>query len=158
MTDLISDVEQIINKYQKTSESLIAVLQDIQEKYHYLPEDSLKFVSKELNVPLSRIFAVATFYNAFSLKPKGRYIIQVCMGTACHIKGAPILLEELKNILNIEEHEITKDGLFSIETVRCLGCCSLAPVVNIGGTVYGNLRPESLEKIINNLIKENRGT
>ncbi len=153
MIEVVSDVNEILNRYEKSSESLIAVLQEIQEKYHYLPEESLKYVSEQLKVPLTQVFAVATFYNAFSLQPKGKYVIQVCMGTACHIKGAPVLLEELKSILNVEEHEVTKDGLFSVETVRCLGCCSLAPVISISGRVYGNLKPENIEGIIKSLKK-----
>ena len=153
MIEVVSDINEILNRYEKSSESLIAVLQEIQEKYHYLPEESLKYVSEQLKVPLTQVFAVATFYNAFSLIPKGKYVIQVCMGTACHIKGAPVLLEELKSILNIEEHEVTKDGLFSVETVRCLGCCSLAPVISIGGRVYGNLKPENIDGIIKSLKK-----
>ena len=153
MIEVVSDVKEILNRYEKSSESLISVLQEIQERYHYLPEESLRYVSEQLKVPLTQVFAVATFYNAFSLKPKGKYVIQVCMGTACHIKGAPVLLEELKNILNVEEHEVTKDGLFSVETVRCLGCCSLAPVISISGRVYGNLKPENIEGIIKSLKK-----
>ncbi len=153
MIEVVSDINEILNRYEKSSESLIAVLQEIQEKYHYLPEESLKYVSEQLKVPLTQVFAVATFYNAFSLRPKGKYVIQVCMGTACHIKGAPVLLEELKSILNVEEQEVTKDGLFSVETVRCLGCCSLAPVISISGRVYGNLKPENIEGIIESLKK-----
>jgi len=154
MIDVRESIEQIISKYEKSSESLIPVLQDMQEIFHYLPEEGLKKVSKELKVPLQQVFSVATFYNAFSLTPKGKYIIQVCMGTACHLKGAQEILNELCIKLNVEEKEVTKDGLFSIETVRCLGCCSLAPVININGKTFGNLKPEKVGEIIDEYRKK----
>ncbi len=149
MIELNKTLDEIVQKYEITTESLMPILQDIQDAFHYLSEESLKEISKKLDIPLNRVFSVATFYNAFSLKPKGRYVVQVCMGTACHIKGASILLEEIRSNLGIDEGETTKDGLFSLETVRCLGCCSLAPVININGKAYGNLKPEKVGSILN---------
>ena len=124
------------------------VLQDVQQELHYLPEQCLKETAEYLNVPLNRVYSVATFYNAFSLIPKGKYNIQVCAGTACHIKGADRLLDEIATVLGIREGETTDDGLFSVETVRCLGCCSLAPVMNVNGKTYGNLKPDQIRAIL----------
>jgi NADH-quinone oxidoreductase subunit E len=149
VTELKKKFEVIAKKYEREVESLMPFLQDIQEEFHYLPEESLKEVAQRLAIPLNRVFSVATFYNAFSLKPKGKYVIQVCMGTACHIKGAPLLLEEISSLLGVREGGTTEDRLFSVETVRCLGCCSLAPVININGNAYGNLSPEKIGSIIN---------
>lgn len=141
-------LKKIFSNYADDSESLLPILQDIQEELHYLPEEYLKETAHQLKVSLNRVFSVATFYNAFSLIPKGKYNIQVCAGTACHIKGANRLLDEITSILGIKEGETTDDGLFSVETVRCLGCCSLAPVMNINGKTYGNLKPENIREIL----------
>lgn len=149
--------DAIIQRHTLTPESLMPVLQDVQDTFHYLPEECLKEVAKNLAIPLNRVFSVATFYNAFSLKPKGKHIIQVCMGTACHIKGASVLLEEITSTLGIQEGETTKDGLFSVESVRCLGCCSLAPVINVSGKAYGNLKPEDIQPIIKKYKEKENG-
>ena len=141
-------LEHIIEQHSHTPESLIPVLQDIQEEFNFLSEANLKEVAKELGVPLHQVYSVATFYNAFSLKPKGVHVIQVCLGTACHLKRGQGLYEEIHRILNIETGVVTKDGLFSVESVRCLGCCSLAPAIMIGKKTYGNLTRDKLQKII----------
>ena len=147
-SDITTELEELIEKYPKGSESLLTVLEDIQDRFNYLSEDALKTVSEKLGVPLNQVYSVSTFYNAFSLKPKGKYVIQVCRGTACHLMGANPLFEEISSVLHINEGETTKDGLFSVESVRCLGCCSLAPVISINGKVYGNLKPELIKNIL----------
>ncbi|RLE01454.1 MAG: NAD(P)H-dependent oxidoreductase subunit E [Candidatus Aminicenantes bacterium] len=107
----------------------MSILQDIQDEYHYLPKEALEIASKTLNIPLIDIIGVATFYRSFSLKPKGKHQIVVCMGTACHVRGAPKILEEFERKLNIPCGETTPDGEFSLESVACLGCCAIGPVV-----------------------------
>ncbi|MFC1584076.1 NADH-quinone oxidoreductase subunit NuoE [Fibrobacterota bacterium] len=143
-----ASVEKIINRYDIDTESLLPILQEVQEELHYLPEHCMRSTASHLEIPLSRVFSVATFYNAFSLIPKGKYNIQVCTGTACHIKGAGRLMDELYNQLSIKDGETTEDRHFSVETVRCLGCCSLAPVLMINGKTFGNLQPEKIKKIL----------
>ncbi|MGA1869481.1 MAG: complex I 24 kDa subunit family protein [bacterium] len=141
-------LDEIFGKHEGSLESLIAVLQDIQEKYHYLSEDNMREVAKRFNVPVSQVFSVAHFYTAFSLEPKGEYIIQVCMGTACHVRGAPRILEELERLLEIKDGETTEDKRFSLETVNCVGACALGPVMIINGEYHGHLNPAKVEKII----------
>ena len=126
------------------------ILQDIQEEYNYLPPDVLQEVAKEINVPKARVFGVATFYKAFSLKPRGKEIIKVCMGTACHVRGAPLIKDELERQLNIKAGQTTKDHRYSLELVNCVGACAMAPVAIVGDTYYPNLGPDKLKKIIRN--------
>src|SRR5574340_1783226 len=132
-TTMEKTVKEIVDRHGAKKNSLIAILQDIQEEFKYLPKEALKFLKKVLDVPLARIYEVATFYNAFSLTPRGKYLVEVCAGTACHVKGAFNLLENLERELKIKCGETTKGGMFTLEQVRCLGCCSLAPVVRIDG-------------------------
>lgn len=145
----MSDLKLILEKHPIAAESLIAVLQDVQDEYNYLSEINLKEVAVSLGVPLQQVYGVATFYNAFSLKPKGINVIQVCLGTACHLKGASQLNEELHHNLEIKAGDVTEDGLFSVEGVRCLGCCSLAPALRIGETTYGHIKLNKINKILN---------
>jgi NADH:ubiquinone oxidoreductase subunit E len=128
--------------------TLIGVLQQIQKTYNYLPEEALRYVSERMDVRLSQIYAVATFYKAFSLEPKGRNIIRVCTGTACHLKGSIEILRELEKKLDVERGGTTRDMMFTLETVNCLGCCALSPVMTIGEEYYGNLDITQLDKII----------
>ena len=128
--------------------TLIGVLQQVQKAYNYLPEDALRYVSERMDVRLSQLYAVATFYKTFSLKPKGRNIIRVCTGTACHLKGADEILHELENKLDVTAGETTGDKLFTLETVNCLGCCALAPVMTIGEKYYGGLDITMLDDVI----------
>lgn len=146
--------KEIIKKYNRDKSSLIAVLQDIQEQYNYLPKDALATVNEEMEIPASRIYEVATFYNSFSLNPRGRYLIEVCAGTACHVQGAARLMDRLQRDLEIECGETTKDNMFSLEEVRCLGCCSLAPVVRIGGDIHPYLTQDKIPKILGNYRKQ----
>lgn len=141
-------VEGIIKEYKDKKESLVAVLQNINEEYKYLPENILKYISQGLDIPLSLIYRVATFYNAFSLKPKGKHVITVCMGTTCHVKGAPMIVNALERELGIKTGETTEDMSFTLETVACLGCCGLAPVLTIGEDLHGKLTQARIPKLI----------
>jgi len=141
-------VDKIIDGYEAKSSALIGILQDVQEKYHYLPQEALSLIKKRLNIPLINILSVATFYNIFTLKPRGRHLINVCMGTACHVKGAGKILERLERELGIKRSETTRNLKFSLEIVRCLGCCSLAPVMRIDSDTYGNLRQDKAIEIL----------
>ncbi|MGB9791130.1 MAG: NADH-quinone oxidoreductase subunit NuoE [Thermacetogeniaceae bacterium] len=142
------EVKGIIACHPEPEGRLLGILEAIQRKFRYLPEDVLRVVAEELKVPLSRVFGVATFYSAFSLEPKGRHLISVCHGTACHVRGAGQLTERLEKELGIKEGETTDDGLFTLEAVRCLGCCSLSPVVSIDGTTYGRVKTEQIPEIL----------
>lgn len=144
----VAGVESILDRYEGKGESLIAVLQDLQSRYRYLHRDMLVLVSGKLGVPLSQVYSVATFFNAFSLTPRGQYTISVCLGTACHVQGGQRILEKLERDLNIKEGETTPDYSFSLEAVRCLGCCGLAPVVTIGEDLYGKVSQAKLSKIV----------
>lgn len=138
----------IIEKENIRRGSLVPILQRIQEAYGYLPRDVLTTVSRRIDVPLTEILGTATFYSQFRFEPVGKHLIKVCHGTACHIAGAERLTDILKDLLKIEEHQTTRDGLFTLERVACLGCCSLAPVVMINEQAYGNLTPDKLFKVM----------
>ena len=146
--DDVRKVSDIIDKYRQEKSVLIPVLQEITREYGYLPKDILVYVSVELDIPLSQIYNVATFYAAFSLKPRGKYMVSVCLGTACHVKGGGRIMERLERELKISPDETTKDKLFSLEAVRCLGCCSIAPVIRIGSTTYGRLKQDDIPRIL----------
>jgi len=151
----LKDVETYLNSIDlndKTEEErrslLIEVLHKVQENLGYIPNEVQKLVARKLEIPSSQVYGVVTFYNFFTTKPKGKYPISVCLGTACYVGGANELLDEFKKILNVEEEEVTEDGLFSIHPVRCLGACGLAPVVKIGEKVHGRLKRNDVRKII----------
>ncbi len=137
-----------MEQYGKKQSGLIPILQDIQKHKGYLPQEELSLVAKELKVPLSRLYSLATFYKVFSLAPRGRHTINVCLGTACHVKGGAKLLDKLKRDLEINPGETTKDKRFTLEAVRCVGCCGLAPVVVIDGDFHGKLNQKKLEKVL----------
>ncbi|QCX32501.1 NADH-quinone oxidoreductase subunit NuoE [Caloramator sp. E03] len=139
---------EIIKSYKEVKGGLMPVLQQIQNVYGYLPEDILKKVSEELNIPMTEIYGVATFYSFFSLKPKGEHIIRVCLGTACYVKGAQQIIDKLSEVLSVEVNDTTKDGKFTLEATRCLGACGLAPVMMIDSKVYGRLTPDDIPNII----------
>ncbi len=141
-------VSEILNKYARDESSLIAMLQDLQEEYSYLPREALEQISREMGVPLSRILSLATFFRAFSLKPKGKHPIHVCLGTACHVRGGQLILEKFERELGIKTGETTSDLLFSLDAVRCLGCCGLAPVVMVGEEVHGKVTQTKVPVII----------
>lgn len=138
----------IIKKYPNEKRYTLAILQDIQKEFNYIPRDVMINISEYLKLPLSDIYSMATFYKALSLKAKGKYIIKVCNGTACHIRGSNKLIEEITEVLNILPGETTEDGLFSIEIVNCLGACALAPVMVINGKYYGGMNKEKVKAAI----------
>ena len=145
MTD---KVKNIISRYEKKQENILSVLEDLNAEFNYLYEDVLRNVSSEFNLPLSKVFSLATFYKAFSLKPKGKHIVLVCMGTACHVRGGPKISEQLEQILNIKSGETTPDNLFTLETVNCLGACALGPLMVIDGKYHGKVTSGKISKIL----------
>ncbi|UCF06939.1 MAG: NADH-quinone oxidoreductase subunit NuoE [bacterium] len=146
--------QQILSQHDINRESIIAVLQDINNRYRYLPDDILRHVAAALNVPLSLVYSLATFYNAFSLVPRGKYVIRVCMGTACHVQGGHQILQGLERMLNVPVGGTTEDMNFSLEEVRCLGCCGLAPVITINEDLYGSVTQAKLPKILKRYREE----
>ena len=149
-------VEAIISKYNSNHDSVIAILQDIQAKYHYLPEHVLRMVAEHLELPLIQVYGVATFFKAFSLKPRGEHLIRACVGTACHVRGAQSVLDETKRQLGVGVGETTEDMRFTLETVNCLGACALGPVMVVDDKYYGEMSPKKVKTIINNYKKEIR--
>jgi len=141
-------LESYINSLEDKKGSLIAVLHKAQEIFGYLPEEVQSFVAKKLGIPRSKVYGVVTFYSFFTMTPKGKHPISVCLGTACYVRGAAKILEEFKRKLEIDIGETTRDGLFSLDGLRCVGACSLAPVVMVGDKVYGKVSVEMVEKII----------
>ena len=141
-------INGIIERHPQDPSSIIQVLLDIQNELYYLPKDVLEHVSKRLGVPMSHSYHLATFYKAFSLKPKGKYPIAVCTGTACHVQGAMKIYDQISRELHITEGERTSDNKFSIESVRCLGCCGLAPVVTVGKNLHGKIPVAKVNKIL----------
>jgi NADH:ubiquinone oxidoreductase subunit E len=127
---------------------LVGVLQDVQNHYTYLPKAALSYISEELDIPLSQVYSLATYYKAFSLKPRGKYVISLCMGTACHVRGAGRIADEIKKKLDIKTGETTHDGLFTFETVNCLGCCAIGPVMMIDDVYYGELTAKKVDAIL----------
>ena len=141
-------IKSCLTKYNFEKKALISILQDIQEEYNYLPQEALNIVSKTLSIPLIDIVGVATFYRAFSLEPRGEHLVTVCMGTACHVRGGPNILEEFERKLNINAGETTEDGQFSLETVACLGCCAIGPVVIVDGNYYAQTSIRKVDAIL----------
>ncbi|MBN1835599.1 MAG: NADH-quinone oxidoreductase subunit NuoE [Spirochaetales bacterium] len=143
--------QEILRRYRPARDSLIPILQAVQEAEGYISKDSIYAISDYLGLPESKIFGVATFYNQFRLNPPGRCQIQICRGTACHVKGSFNLLEVLQQELGIEAGQTTRDGAFSLETVACLGACSIAPVMTVNGEFYGRLDKKALLRILADL-------
>jgi NADH-quinone oxidoreductase subunit E len=141
-------IDQIVDKHQGEASSLIQILLDIQSQNNWLPKEALERVSERLRVPLTRIRHVATFYKAFSLNPKGRHQIHICMGTACHVRGAPRVLDTVQDLIGIKPGETDADMKFSLETVNCLGCCALGPVVEIDGKTHGKMSTAEIEGVL----------
>lgn len=151
-------VDAILAKYPPKELSTIAVLQDIQEYYHYLPEEIFPYVARALNVSEARLYGVATFYENFSLDPKGKYVIRCCDGTACHVRGSLPILNKLREELGLSETKKTTDDLlFTVETVSCLGACGLAPVLTVNGETYPAMTPEKAVGLLNELREKEAG-
>ncbi|MGB9499956.1 MAG: NAD(P)H-dependent oxidoreductase subunit E [Dissulfuribacterales bacterium] len=150
-------LNRILKKHDYEQSSIIAILQDLQEKENYLPERDMAYISEKLSLPLPRLYRIATFYNAFSLTPRGKYLINVCLGTACHVRGAANVLDRIKFELGIDVGGMTKDKLFSLETVNCLGACALGPVVVIGDEYHGQMTPAKVSSAIKKRRKSAKG-
>jgi len=149
-------VEAIIREYGGSRDSLISVLHDIQSEYHYLPEDMLRLVAGQLELPLIQVYGVATFFRACSLKPRGKHIVSVCLGTACHVRGAPAVLDEAKRQLGIAPGDTTEDMLFTLETVNCLGACALGPIMVVDDKYHGQMRAVKVKTILSRYKKAPR--
>jgi NADP-reducing hydrogenase subunit HndA len=143
----------VIEKHKDMKGALIPILHEAQEIYGYLPIRVQKKISEKMKIPLTEIYGVVTFYTRFSLKPKGKYKVQVCLGTACYVKGAGDIQDKFKELLGIDVGECTEDGLFSLDACRCVGACGLAPVAMINEEVYGRLRPDDVQGIIDKYSK-----
>ncbi len=153
----LGPVCEIIGKHDFQKSALIGILQDIQAVMHYLPQKALVQVSKSLDIPLTHIYEVATFYKAFSLEPRGKHTIKVCLGTACHVRGGPKILKEITQQLTIEPGQTTKDKKFSFQVVNCLGVCAIGPVMFVDGKFYGEMTPVKARRIIDKLSKGKGG-
>jgi NADH:ubiquinone oxidoreductase subunit E len=144
------ELDEIIEKeFNKDKESLIMMLQAIQRHYNYVPRPALAYLSTKIGVPYSKIYGVATFYSTFSLEPRGRNIVSICLGTACHVRGADRVHERIENALGISDGQTTEDQRYTLESVRCIGCCSLGPVVKINEDMHGRLAPDKVSQILN---------
>jgi NADH-quinone oxidoreductase subunit E len=151
----INTVDAIIDKYEEHESAIISILQDVQEQYRYLPKDVFAHISKRLKISRARIYSIATFYENFSLEPKGKYVIKICDGTACHVrKSIPILERFQRDLGLLSGGHTTEDLLFTVETVSCLGACGLAPVVTVNEKVYAAVTPDSASELVVNIKKE----
>lgn len=145
---IFREIQKVIDDTGGQSGALIRVLQQAQGMIGYLPPPVLKTISRDLKVPLSEVYGIVSFYHFFTTVPKGKYVIQVCMGTSCYVKGGETLLNILRKDLGLEPGGITRDGKFSLETVRCLGCCGLSPVIAVGEDVHRKVRPNDIKAIL----------
>jgi NADP-reducing hydrogenase subunit HndA len=148
---VVAQIKSICDKFGNDPGELINILHESQHLLGYLPEEVQRIIAHKLNIPVSKVYGVVTFYAFFTMTPKGKYPISVCLGTACYVRGSEKLLEEIKRLLGIDVGETTPDGKFSLDCLRCVGACGLAPVVMIGEKVYGRLQPTELRKILDEL-------
>lgn len=155
----MAKVDKIIKKWKRDPEYVIEMLQDVQDEYRHLPEAVLRYMADDLDVPLARLYHIGTFFSSFSLEEKGKHVVQICMGTACHVKGAQRVLEAFNRELGLDAEKggTTADRSFTVEPVRCLGCCSLAPVISVDGDLMGPVRPEQVPDIIRKTAKPGKG-
>lgn len=144
----LNKLEHIINEHKNQQGALMPVLHETQELFGYLPEEAQKRISEALNISMAEIYGVATFYSRFTLKPRGKYTIGVCLGTACYVKNAQGIIDKIKKEIKVGAGETTEDGLFTLEATRCIGCCGLAPVMTVGEDVYGKIVPEDVIDIL----------
>ena len=144
----VKELEQILSKYTNDKSNLIQILNEVQEKFGYVPTIAQEEIAKYLGIEVAEVYGVVTFYSRFTLKPKGKYAISVCMGTACFVKGGEQILERVKQKLGIEEGQTTEDGKFSIDATRCIGACGLAPVFTVNEEVYGKATPQKVDEVL----------
>ncbi len=154
MNIAIAEIDEIISREGKDSSSLIAVLEAIQSRYRYLPAEALILASERLGVPLSQAYSVATFYNAFSLKPKGKHCLNVCMGTACHVRGSPQVLDRLQTKLGVQAGGTSRDRLYTVETVNCLGACALGPIIVADEDYSGQMTPQKADQLLRAITRK----
>jgi NADH:ubiquinone oxidoreductase subunit E len=152
----LMQLDSILNGRRSQPHQLIEVLQDVQAFYGYILEEAMRHISEALGVPLIEVYRVASFYKAFKLKPTGKNVITICLGTACHVRGAKILLDQAASQLGVKPGEVTEDGLFSIEYVNCLGACALGPIVSNNGSSHHHMTPAKLRKYIDSLRREEK--
>ncbi len=152
----MSKLESILKGRNSQPHQLIEVLQDVQESYGYIPEQAMRKISKTLGVPLIEVYRVASFYKAFKLKPAGKYVITICNGTACHVRGSQLLLDQAMSQLGVKPGEVTDDGLFSIEHVNCLGACALGPIASENGSYHHHMTPAKLRKFIESIRRQEK--
>jgi NADH-quinone oxidoreductase subunit E len=152
----IEKVDRILEEHEYRHSAIISIMQDVQDIENYLPEETIRYISEKLELNLTRVFDIATFYKTFSLAPRGRHTIKVCCGTACHLAGAAQNLDQIKRLLHIKEDETTDDRMFSLETVNCLGTCALAPVVLVDDDYHDAVSPGKIEKIILSYCSESK--
>lgn len=145
------EMKDIMSQYKKEKDNLIPILNEVQEKYGYIPKVAQLEISNYLAIPMAEIYGVVTFYSRFTLEPKGKYNISVCLGTACYVKGSQKILDRLKDRLKIEEGKTTEDGKFSIDTTRCVGACGIAPVFTVNDEVYGKATVKKLDEVLDEL-------
>ncbi len=151
----VTDIQDLLDGWKDGEQrSLMGLLEEVQGRYHYLPRDALILISERMGVPLSQTYGVATFYNAFSLKPKGKHVISVCLGTACIVRGARKVLERIRDRLGIQPGETTEDGEFTLETVNCLGACALGPVTVVDGTYSGQMNSSKADALLREVMGE----
>ena len=153
----LSLIEPVLDTYAEVPGSLIAILQETQDIYGYLPMDVMELISQRTGTPIATVIGVATFYAQFRLQPVGKYLIMLCQGTACHVNGSELISAAITDELSIEDGQTTEDGLFSLKHVACLGCCSLSPVMMINGKVYSSLTPDKAKKVLRTLRAEAEG-
>jgi NADH-quinone oxidoreductase subunit E len=151
---LMKKIENILKQYDYRKSRIIQILSEIQRIYNYLPKAVLEYVSQQLRLPLSNIYSIATFYSAFSLKPRGKHLVTVCMGTACHVRGAPAVLSRLEERLKIKTGNTTGDNQFTLKTVNCLGACALAPIVVVDEEYHGQTTVNKVDKLLNKYEKK----
>jgi NADH-quinone oxidoreductase subunit E len=152
----LKSVDLIVDKHQEKRTALISILHDVQDRYKYLPEEALKMVASRLRMDINEIYGVATFYKSFSLIPKGKHSVTLCLGTACHVRGGPKILRELKTLLNIEPGQTTPDKQFSLNVVNCLGVCAIGPVMFVDGKFYGEMNSLKAKRVIEKINKNKR--
>jgi NADH-quinone oxidoreductase subunit E len=153
----LNSVDLIVDKYQEKRTALISILHDVQDRYKYLPEEALKMVASRLRMDINEIYGVATFYKSFTLIPQGKHSITLCLGTACHVRGGPKILRELKGLLHIEPGQTTVDRQFSLNVVNCLGVCAIGPVMMVDRKFYGEMGPIRAKRIIEKLNNKRSG-
>ena len=146
-------IDRILRRHRNQKSALISILQDIQTEYNYLPKEALERVAGGIGVPLSRVYSTGTFFRAFSLEPRGKHLITVCLGTACHVRGASRIMEELERNLGIKPGDTTEDGNFTLETVNCLGCCAIGPIIVVDDKYFGEVTTAKVASILRNYEK-----